>query len=96
MKLLLIAYDEAHEHEVIRLLESAGVHGYTKWGGVQGKGASGGPHMGTTVWPKQNHVLALAVEDAQADQILEGVRTLRDTLILKGVKAFVLPLEELT
>ncbi len=96
MKMLLIAYDEAHDREVLRLLESAGVRGYTKWVGVQGKGASGGPHMATTVWPKQNHVLALAVEDPQAHQIVAEIRKLRDTLTLKGIKAFLLPLEEAT
>ncbi len=96
MKMLFIVYDEAHDREVVKLLESAGIHGYTKWVGVQGKGASGGPHMGTTVWPKQNHALALAVEDTQARQIVEEIRHLRDTLTLKGIKAFVLPLEEAT
>jgi len=96
LKLLFIAYDEAHDREVINLLDAAGVHGYTRWVGVQGKGASGGPHMGTAVWPKQNHALAVAAEDAQARQIVEGIRKLRESLTLKGLKAFVLPLEEAT
>ncbi|MBM4031623.1 MAG: transcriptional regulator [Planctomycetes bacterium] len=96
MKFLLIAYDEANDRDVLKVLADAGVQNYTKWLNVQGKGASSGPHLGTPVWPKQNHVLAVAVEDHQASQILQGVRRLRETLLLKGVKAFLLPLEDLT
>lgn len=96
MKLVLIAYDEAHDREVHRVLTDAGAHNYTKWTNVQGKGAASGPHLGTPVWPKQNHVLAIAVEDAQARQIVDAVRTLRGTLPMGGVKAFVLPIEDAT
>ena len=96
MKLILIAYDEANDRAVMNVLASAGAANYTKWVDVQGKGTSSGPHLGTPVWPKQNHVLAVAAEDAQAHQIVAGVKQLRDTLPLKGVKAFVLPLEEAT
>lgn len=96
MKMLFIAYDEAHDRVVMDLLKDAGAHNYTKWSDVQGKGTSGGPHLGTPVWPKRNKALAVAVEDAQAKQIVAGIRKLRETLTLKGLKAFVLPLEELT
>jgi len=48
------------------------------------------------VWPKRNHALVAAVEDEQAAQIVEAIRSLRQTLTLKGLKAFVLPLEEVT
>ena len=96
MKLVLIACDQAHSPEVLRLLADAGAHNYTKWIGVQGKGAASGPHLGTPVWPKQNHAFAVAVEDAQARQIVDAVRTLRGTLPMGGVKAFVLPIEDAT
>lgn len=96
MKLILIAYDEAHDRLVLDLLKDAGVANYTKWQEVQGRGASSGPHLGTPVWPKRNHALVVAVEDPQVEPILAGVRHLRDTLPLKGVKAFVLPLEAAT
>jgi nitrogen regulatory protein PII len=96
MKLVLITYDEAHDHQVMQVLHDAGAHNYTRWTEVQGVGHSGGPHLGTPVWPKQNHVLAIAVEDQQAAQIVEGIRALRQSLTLKGIKAFVLPLEEAT
>jgi len=96
MKFLVIAYDEAHDHDVMRVLAAAGAANYTKWTQVQGKGTASGPHLGTAVWPKHNNVVAVAVEDAQADQIAQGVRALRERLPMKGVKAFILPLEAIT
>ncbi len=96
MKMLFIAYDEAHDRLVMDLLKDAGAHNYTKWTDVQGKGASSGPHLGTPVWPKRNHALLVAVEDPQVPPILAAVRRLRDTLPLKGIKAFVIPLQEAT
>ncbi|HUT35123.1 MAG TPA: transcriptional regulator [Planctomycetota bacterium] len=96
MKLVFIAYDEAHDRLVLNLLKDAGAANYTKWQEVQGRGTSSGPHLGTPVWPKRNHALVAAVEDAQVEPILAGVRHLRDTLPQKGVKAFVLPLEQVT
>ncbi len=96
MKLLFIAYDEAHDRQVLQVLRDAGVENYTRWLEVQGRGTSGGPHLGTPVWPKRNHALVAAVEDEQAAQIVGAIRSLRQSLTLKGLKAFVLPLEEIT
>jgi len=93
MKMVLIAYNEAIDEEVLEVLVRAGAENYTKWTRVQGKGATSGPHLGSHVWPKQNNVLAIAVDDQQAQAILGGVRELRSRLGEKGVKAFVLPLE---
>jgi len=96
MKLIFIAYDEAHDRLVLDLLRENGAPNYTKWTQVQGKGASAGPHLGTPVWPKRNHALVVAVNDEQVEPIIAGVRHLRETLPLKGIKAFVLPLEQAT
>jgi hypothetical protein len=96
MKLLLIAYYEAIEEEVMEVLYQAGVETYTKWTQVMGKGRASGPHFMSHVWPKGNNVLAVAVEDAEAEKIMAGVRALRARLGKEGVKAFLLPLEEMT
>jgi len=96
MKLVLIAYGEAIDREVTDVLKAAGAPNFTRWTRVQGKGAASGPHLGSHVWPKQNNVLAVAVDDRQATQILEGVQELRTRLAQEGVKAFVLPLDALT
>jgi nitrogen regulatory protein PII len=96
MKMVIIAYGEAIDEEVMEALAAAGAENYTKWTGVQGKGTTSGPHLASHVWPKQNNVLAVAVEDEQAAHILEGVKELRRQLGEKGVKAFVLPIDAVT
>ena len=96
MKLVLIAYNEAIDQEVMEMAADAGAENYTKWTRVLGKGSASGPHLGSHVWPKQNNVLALAVDDAAADAICRGIEALRGTLGQEGVKAFVLPLERIT
>jgi len=96
MKMILIAYNQALDDRMMGALEQCGLHNYTKWTGVLGKGSSSGPHLSTHVWPKANNVLAVAVDDSFVEPLLEQVRKLRAELGPEGVKAFVLPLEQLT
>ena len=96
MKLVIIAYGEALDREVLGVVAGAGAENYTKWTRVQGKGTGSGPHLGSPVWPKHNNVVAVAVDDAQAARILEGVRELRSRPDNIGVKAFVVPIEAAT
>jgi len=92
----LIAYNEALDDEVAKVLEENGVEGFTKWTKVYGKGAAGGPHLGTHVWPKANNVLAAVTDDPTAENLLASVRKLRERFAREGVKAFLLPCEEMT
>jgi hypothetical protein len=78
------------------LLESAGVEGYTKWTRVLGKGRSSGPHFLTTIWPCGNNVLAVALEDDRAKALLAQIRHRRTELAKLGLKAFLLPVEDVT
>ncbi|KPK86564.1 MAG: hypothetical protein AMJ81_00925 [Phycisphaerae bacterium SM23_33] len=96
MKLLLIAYNEAIDEEVMELLEAAGAQGYTKWTRVLGKGAASGPHLLSHVWPQGNHLLMVAAEDQAANALLESVRNYRQSVRKEGLKAFLLPLEQVT
>ncbi|MDY7011479.1 MAG: P-II family nitrogen regulator [Planctomycetota bacterium] len=94
MKLVLIAYNEAIDDEVMEQLDAAGAEGYTKWTEVLGKGRTSGPHLLSHVWPKGNNVLVVVAEDASAKKLLEAIRGLRKTAAKEGVKAFVLNVEE--
>jgi nitrogen regulatory protein PII len=96
MKMLIIAYNEALDSAVEAMLEATGVEGFTKWTKTYGKGRSSGPHLGTHVWPKANNVLAVAVEDDSAQELLRAVQDLRKDTAAQGVKAFVLPCEAVT
>jgi len=96
MKLVLIAYNEALDDEVLEVMAEAGAETYTKWTKVLGKGNSSGPHLATHVWPKQNNILAVCLEDQKAFGLLAGVQALREELGREGVKAFLLPVEAAT
>ncbi len=96
MKLVVIAYNEALDEEVQELLQANGVDAFTKWTKVYGKGQASGPHLGTHVWPKANNVLAVLTGDETAPRLLHDVRALRTRLANEGIKAFVLPCEEVT
>lgn len=95
MKIVLVVYNSVIEPDLMNLLEKLGITSYTKWTGVQGKGRMSEPHLGTEIWPATNSVLALALQDRQKESIIEEIRSLRSKLGKEGLKAFVLPLEEI-
>lgn len=96
LKMVIVVYNETLDDEVMEVLGNCTMQNYTKVTGVLGKGETSGTHMGTDVWPGRNNVLYVACEEKQARQILSCVRELRKALGREGVKAFVLPLEEMT
>ena len=96
MKMIFIAYNMAIDEEVMESLEEVGTGTYTKWTRVHGKGKTSGPHLDSNVWPGVNNVLAIVVEDEKVSEILLKVQELRKSLGKEGIKAFVLPLEEVT
>ena len=96
MKLVFVAFGEAIDVEVIGLLHSLGIEGYTKWVKTLGKGASSGPHMLSHVWPNANNVVMACVQDDVAAKLMAGVRELRKTIGHEGVKAFSLPVADVT
>ncbi len=96
MKMVLVAYNEAVDGDVMSALKACAIQGFTKWTKVLGAGLASEPHMLTNIWPKANNVLAAVVEDAQAAQLLDRVRLMRKDLGHEGIKAFILPVEAVT
>ena len=96
MKLVFVAYNQAIDSEVMEVMDSLGLEGYTKWTEVLGKGRTSGPHLLSHVWPKGNNVLLTVVGDDVATRLLAGVRGLRESVGKEGAKAFVLNVEEMT
>ncbi|MFA4888886.1 MAG: PG0541 family transporter-associated protein [Candidatus Omnitrophota bacterium] len=97
MKMVMVTYNEAIDIEIMEILNGCGLVNYTKvTRRVYGKGTTSGTHLGDQIWPGLNYILFVACEDAQAKQVILGVTNLRKTLGKEGVKAFVMPLEEVT
>jgi len=96
MKMVMLTYYEASDIEVMEVVNGCGLQNYTKVTRVHGKGTTSKSHMGTEVWPGLNNILYVACDDAQADQIVIGINNLRKSLGKEGIKAFVMPLEQVT
>lgn len=96
MKMVMIAYNEAIDDEVMEVLENCILDNYTKIKGTFGKGKTSGTHLGDDIWPGRNNVLYAACEDRDVKQLLTCVKELRKKLGKEGVKAFVWDLEEVT
>ncbi len=96
MKMVMIVYNEAIDLEVMEVLADCAMKNYTKVMGVFGKGSTSGTHGGDDIWPGRNNILYVACDDKQAKQMVLCVKELRKSLGKEGIKAFVLPLEEMS
>jgi nitrogen regulatory protein PII len=96
MKMLMIVYNEALDDEVMDVLEKCCTPNYTKMLGVYGKGTSSGTHLGNDIWPGRNNILYIACESEKAIKIFSEVKTIRKKLGKEGIKAFILPVEDVT
>ena len=96
MKMVMIFYNEAIDDEVMQVLENCGLKNYTKITSVYGRGTTSGTHLGNDIWPGRNNILYVACEEKQVQQMIACVKELRKKLGPEGIKAFVLPIEDLT
>jgi nitrogen regulatory protein PII len=94
MKMLMVVYNEVLDDEVMEILDEAKVKGYTKTSGVFGCGETSGTHLGTDIWPGLNNILYIACQDSQLKEMLVKIKELKGKSSHEGIKAFVLPLEE--
>lgn len=94
MRMVWIAYNQAMGDEIEECLEKCGVQSYTKFPLIHGVGRHSGPHMGTHIWPGVNALLMIACSEETKDRLLAGVRALREAFEKEGIKAFVMPVEE--
>jgi len=96
MKMVMISYNEAIDNEVMEVLGSCALKNYTKITAVFGKGKTSGAHLGDDIWPGRNNILYVACQDSEARQLVSCVKELRKRLGKEGIKAFVMPIEEIT
>lgn len=96
MKMVMVIYNEAIDLEASELLKQCGLSNYTKITGVFGKGATSGTHLGNDIWPGRNNILYVVAAEEEAGRVLSAVRDMRKKLGHEGIKAFVLPIEDLT
>jgi hypothetical protein len=60
-----------------------------------GEGVETEPKLQTHTWPGENCVLFLALKDEEMPPVLEVIRTIKQVHPRSGIKAFVLPMEQI-
>lgn len=96
LRMVMISYNEAIDDDVIDILKNCNIKNYTKIVGTFGSGNSSGIHLGDDIWPGRNNILYIACEEAVARQLMIAVKEVRKKLSKEGIKAFILPLEEIS
>jgi nitrogen regulatory protein PII len=95
MKMFIIVYSWGIDDEVIAALTKRGLKAYTKWTKVLGCGTETEPKMGTQVWPGENDVITMVINDEDAAKVKEVVLNLRKEHPRSGVRCFIMPVEEM-
>ncbi len=95
MKMCLIVYSQAADYEVVSQLKKAGIRRYTKMQEARGEGDETEPKLGTHTWPGKNNVLLVAIPDEECPVVKDVVRLLKESHPRAGVKAFMIPMEEI-
>ncbi|MBI5873321.1 MAG: hypothetical protein HZB36_04170 [Candidatus Omnitrophica bacterium] len=93
-KMVMVVYNEAIDIEVMEALQKCGLKNYTKAVAAYGSGETSGIHLGDDIWPGRNNILYVACSQEESISLLARIKELRRTLGKEGVKAFVLPVEE--
>ncbi len=95
-KMVMISYNEAIDADVMEVLQHCALNNYTKINGVFGKGKASGTHLGDDIWPGRNNILYVACDEKESKKLISCIKELRKTLGKEGIKAFILPIEDLT
>lgn len=95
MKTVFIAYDQAHQEDMIEALNDTNIRGYTFFEQAGGRGTKGGePHLGSHAWPSMNSAIITVVEDEKVAPLLKRLHTLDTNNPMLGLRAFVWSVEQ--
>ncbi|MFA5115268.1 MAG: PG0541 family transporter-associated protein [Candidatus Omnitrophota bacterium] len=95
MKMIMVVYNEAVDDEIMEALESSSLENYTKIKSIYGRGKTSGAHLGNDIWPGRNNMIFVSCQDKESAVFVSAIGKLRKTLGKEGVKAFVMPLDEI-
>ena len=95
MKMLVLIGPEGRETELRELVARHSVHAYSEFRNVTGEGATG-RHMGTSVFPGRSVVIFTVVPADRLAGLKAALEEFQKGLYAgEGVRAFVLPVEEM-
>lgn len=96
MKAVFIAFNQAHEEDVLLIMQQLNVKGYTGWPSLTGAGsAAGEPHLGSHAWPSLNGAYLTMVSDKVAPELLARLKALDAESPQLGLRAFSWAIEDM-
>jgi nitrogen regulatory protein PII len=95
MKAILVICAPALEGAVMGALARNGGSRYTKLPYLLGEGGHSEPHLDNHVWPGSNMGVLVVAEDDNIKKMVEAIKAIKKEHLKDGVKAFVLPIEEI-
>jgi len=96
MKAIFISAFQAFYDEIISIFDKMEIRGFTYWSETQGRGAyNGEPHYGTHAWPSLNCSFLTFIEENKVEILLEALQKLDQSAEQQGLRAFVMPCEQM-
>lgn len=96
MKAIFVSYNQAYGEEIVDLLTKHGQRGFTQWQDIQGRGnVDGEPHYGNHAWPVMNFAVFTVVPDEKVSEIMDDLKAADEASKDLGLRAFVLPVEQM-
>jgi len=96
MKAVFISAFQAFYDEIIVILDTMKIRGFTYWNETQGRGTfNGDPHYGTHTWPMLNCSFLIFMENEKVDSLLNALKNLDKSAEQQGLRAFVMPCEQM-
>ena len=94
MKMFFLIYDVDFDEDVIEILSTCCVAGYTKWDRVMGRGERSDPKLDDAVWPGFNCAVMMGVDEELETEVFEALKSLHKRMGGKALKVFSWPLEK--
>lgn len=97
MKAVFISFYKAFYAEMIEVLDKLEIRGFTFWEEVQGRGnETGEPHYGTHAWPTLNSAIITFIPEEKVADLMDEIRKLDESAPQQGIRAFVMPVEQMS
>lgn len=95
MKSVIITFNQAFYEEIVDIMDSQLIRGYTYMDQVKGRGSkTGEPRYGSHSWPEMNSAIMAVVDDSKVDPFLSELHKLDLTREAMGLRAFVMNVEK--
>lgn len=96
MKAIFISAFQAFYDEIIVVLDQLEIRGFSYWSETQGRGSyKGVPHYGTHAWPAFNCSFLIFLEENKVVGLLDALKQLDESAPQQGLRAFVMPCEQM-